>query len=150
MWVEDFGYLGVFLGGAIPWLEAITVVPAGIILGLNPFLTVLFALFGNIATIALFSFFGAKIRGWFMGRSKGSERTNKRMQKAQAAFEKYGLYVLAVLGPVIVGTQFAATASVAAGVKPLRTTIVISLGTAIWAVVFALVTTLLRDQILEL
>ena len=85
-----------------------------------------------------------------MGLSKGSERTNKRMQKAQAAFEKYGLYVLAVLGPVIVGTQFAATASVAAGVKPLRTTIVISLGTAIWAVVFALVTTLLRDQILEL
>jgi len=25
MLVDDFGYLGVFLGGAIPWLEAITV-----------------------------------------------------------------------------------------------------------------------------
>jgi Ca2+/H+ antiporter, TMEM165/GDT1 family len=150
MLVDDFGYLGVFLGGAIPWLEAITVVPAGIIFGLNPFLTVLFALLGNIATIALFAFFGAKIRSWAVGRSKGSGRSNKRMQKAQAAFDKYGIYVLALLGPVIVGTQFAAAASVAAGVRPLRTTLIISLGTAIWAVVFALATTLLRDQILQL
>lgn len=41
--LEQLGLFGVFLGGAIPWFEAIAVVPAGIILGLDPVLTVVFA-----------------------------------------------------------------------------------------------------------
>jgi len=31
---ELWGLLGVLLGGAIPWLEAVVVIPAGIIAGL--------------------------------------------------------------------------------------------------------------------
>ena len=38
--LEQLGLLGVFIGGAIPWFEAIAVVPAGIVLGLDPVLTV--------------------------------------------------------------------------------------------------------------
>jgi hypothetical protein len=34
--IENLGLIGVFIAGAIPWMEAIAVVPAGIIASLNP------------------------------------------------------------------------------------------------------------------
>jgi hypothetical protein len=43
-----------------------------------------------------------------------------KLEKALKAFDKYGVYGLAALGPILIGTQFAATAAVTAGVKPLR------------------------------
>ena len=44
---------------------------------------------------------------------------------------------MAVLGPILIGTQFAAAASVAAGVKPLKVTVLISAAMVIWAVAIA-------------
>jgi hypothetical protein len=44
---------------------------------------------------------------------------------------------MAVLGPILIGTQFAAAASVAAGVKPLKTTVLISTAMVVWAVAIA-------------
>jgi hypothetical protein len=35
--LEQWGLFGIFLAGAIPWMEAIAVVPSGIVLGLNPY-----------------------------------------------------------------------------------------------------------------
>jgi hypothetical protein len=46
---------------------------------------------------------------------------------------------MAALGPVLIGTQFAAAASVAAGVKPLRVSLLITLSMAIWSVILAVV-----------
>lgn len=40
---------------------------------------------------------------------------------------------MALLGPIIIGTQFAAAASVAAGVKPLRVSILITASMILWA-----------------
>ena len=34
--IKNLGLLGVFIAGAIPWMEAIAVVPAGILVGLDP------------------------------------------------------------------------------------------------------------------
>ncbi|MEL0319781.1 MAG: hypothetical protein VXA46_03530, partial [Aquiluna sp.] len=64
-----------------------------------------------------------------------------RWAKAQKAFEKYGIYGMAILGPLIIGTQFAAAASVAAGVRPARVTLVISIAMVLWAIAFAVLTT---------
>jgi len=35
--IESLGLFGVFIAGAIPWMEAIAVVPAGILVGLAHF-----------------------------------------------------------------------------------------------------------------
>jgi hypothetical protein len=56
-----------------------------------------------------------------------------------AAFDKYGIWGMAALGPILIGTQFAAAASVAAGVKPLKVSLLITLSMAIWSVVLAVV-----------
>ena len=137
--LEQLGLFGIFLAGAIPWFEAIGVVPAGIVFGLDPVLTVLFAAAGNIITIAAFAYGGGGIRNWIVRRriAKGKPAESPKFVKAQAAFEKYGIYAMALLGPILIGTQFAAAASVAAGVKPLKVTIVVSIAMVLWAVAIA-------------
>lgn len=133
--LEQLGLLGIFIAGAIPWFEAIGVVPAGIVLGLNPIWTVVAAAAGNILTIAAFAYGGERIRNWVIARrqAKGKEVKSDRFEKAQKAFDKYGIFGMAALGPILIGTQFAAAASVAAGVKPLKVTLLISLAMVLWA-----------------
>ena len=139
--IEQLGLFGVFLAGAIPWFEAIAVVPAGIIFGLDPVLTVIAAAAGNIITIAVFAYGGNSIRNWIIRRrvAKGKTAESPKLIKAQQAFDKYGIYGMAFLGPIIIGTQFAAAASVAAGVKPLRVSILITASMILWATLIAVV-----------
>jgi hypothetical protein len=149
--LEQLGLFGVFLGGAIPWLEAIAVVPAGIIFGLDPVLTVVFASVGNIITIAVFAYGGGALRNWIIARrvAKGKEPESPKFAKAQQAFDKYGIFGMAALGPILIGTQFAAAASVAAGVKPLKVTILISVAMVIWAAVIGWVVLALGVSVFE-
>lgn len=134
--LEQLGYFGIFLAGAIPWFEAIGVVPVGILFGLDPVLTVIAASVGNIITIAIFAYAGDHIRNWVIDRrrKKGIEPKAGRYEKAQNAFDKYGIFGMAALGPILIGTQFAAAASVAAGVKPLKVTLLISIAMVLWAI----------------
>lgn len=139
--IENLGLLGVFIAGAIPWMEAIAVVPAGILVGLDPVATVVAALTGNSITVVLFSYFAVSIRDRLMKRrvQRGKSVELPKLEKALKAFDKYGIYGLAALGPILIGTQFAASAAVLAGVKPLRTTVLIIASTALWAVGIAIV-----------
>ena len=149
--LEQLGLLGVFIGGAIPWFEAIAVVPAGIVLGLDPVLTVVFASVGNIITIAVFAYGGGALRNWIVARrvAKGKEPESPKFVKAQQAFDKYGIFGMAALGPILIGTQFAAAASVAAGVKPLKVTTLVSAAMVIWAAVIAWVVVALGVSVFE-
>jgi hypothetical protein len=149
--LEQLGLLGVFLAGAIPWFEAIAVVPAGIIFGLDPVLTVIAAATGNIITIAVFAYGGNAIRSWIIRRrvAKGKTAESPKLIKAQQAFDKYGIYGMAVLGPILIGTQFAATVSVAAGVKPLKVTVLISTAMVICAIAIAWVVVALDISVVD-
>ena len=133
--LEQLGLLGVFLAGAIPWLEAIAVIPAGLLLGLDPFWVVAAALVGNTITIFLFAYLGSALRDWIRSKRKASaDQKPDRFAMAQKLFDRYGIYGLAAISPVLVGTQFAAAVAVAAGVKPLRASLLITAATAAWAI----------------
>jgi hypothetical protein len=137
--LEQLGLFGVFLAGAIPWFEAIVAVPAGILFGLDPILTVIFAIAGNIITIVIFAYGGKSLRNWVIRRrvAKGKEPESPKFKKAQEAYAKYGIYVMAILDPILIGSPFSAAASVAAGVRPLKAILVISTGMVIWAAAIA-------------
>lgn len=147
--LEALGLFGVFIAGAIPWFEAIAVVPSGILLGLDPFATVIAAITGNGVTIFLFAYLGANIRERITRRrlAKGQGAESPKFQKAIASFDRYGIFGMALLGPILIGTQFAAAASVAAGVKPLRASLLITLGMLLWAVGVAVAITLTGFQL---
>ena len=139
--IEEWGLIGIFIAGAIPWMEAIAVVPSGIILGLDPIATVIAAAIGNAITIFVFAYLGSTIRAKIIERrvAKGKSAEFPKFEKALRAFDRYGIYGMAFLGPIIIGTQFAAAASVAAGVKPLRVSILITASMVLWAVGIAAV-----------
>lgn len=137
--LEEWGLIGVFIAGAIPWIEAIAVVPAGIVIGLNPIATLFAAIIGNSITIVLFAYFASNIRERLINRrvKQGKPAELPKLEKALRAFDKYGVYGLAALGPILIGTQFAAAAAVLAGVKPLRSSILITASLTLWAVAIA-------------
>ena len=137
--IENLGLLGVFIAGAIPWMEAIAVVPAGILVGLDPIATVIAASLGNAITIFLFAYFASNIRARLINHRvrKGKSAQLPKLEKALKAFDRYGIYGLAVLDPILIGTQFAAAAAVTAGVKPLRTSILITVSMFLWAILIA-------------
>ena len=137
--LEEWGLIGVFIAGAIPWIEAIAVVPAGIVIGLNPIATLIAAVVGNSITIVLFAYFASNIRERLINRrvKQGKPAELPKLEKALRAFDKYGVYGLAALGPILIGTQFAAAAAVLAGVKPLRSSILITASLTLWAVAIA-------------
>ncbi len=134
--LETLGLLGIFIAGAIPWMEAIAVVPVGILFGLDPVLVVVSAVVGNATTIFAFAYLSSQIREALRKRREeaGKVGESKRFVKAQDFFDRYGIFGLAALGPVLIGTQFAAAIAVAAGIRPLRASILITLSTALWAI----------------
>ena len=73
----------------------------------------------------------------YQREKKGKEPESPRLAKALKAFDKYGIYGLALLGPALIGTQFAALGAVAAGVKPLKASIVVTVGMVVWIIAFA-------------
>jgi len=151
--LEQLGLLGIFIAGAIPWFEAIAVIPSGIIFGLDPVLTVVAAVLGNALTIFLFAYAGSEIRQWLIRRGEASGKVgeSKRFEKAQAAFDKYGVFGMAALGPILIGTQFAAAITVAAGVKPIKAASIVTLGMALWAIGIAVALVLIgADGIVQL
>lgn len=139
--LEQLGLLGIFIAGAIPWFEAIAVIPAGIIAGLDPIFVFIAAVAGNAITIFVFAYLGHIIRERVIKRrrAQGKEGGEGRFVKAQQAFDRYGIWGLAVLGPILIGTQFAAAAAVAAGVKPSRASLIITAGMVVWAAGIAVV-----------
>jgi hypothetical protein len=140
--VEQWGLIGVFLAGATPWFEAIAVVPVGILAGFGPWAVVTAAVVGNSLTIFLFAYLGSEIRTRWLARriAHGKSGESKRFDRAQRFFERSGVYGIALLGPVFIGTQFAAAVAVAAGVKPLKAATIISGATLFWAIAVAITT----------
>lgn len=143
------GLVGVFLGGALPWLEAVVVIPAGIVAGLDPVLVVLAGVSGNLLTVALAAFYGQRLRSWWMTRRHADELPDEPgadaaseegpgRRRARRVVQRWGLPGLAVLGPIGLGTQLSALLAVSMGVSARRTLAWIGTATAAWSVVAAL------------
>lgn len=133
--VEQIGLLGVFIAGATPWLEAVIVIPVGIALGLPPVVTMVLALAGNAATIVLFAAGSGKI---LAAAERRRERKGKaaavdaRRSRAKRIFVRYGDLGMGIVGPLVIGTQFAAAVAVSLGASVVRASVVQTLGAASW------------------
>ena len=134
-YIEQWGVLGVFVGSAIPFIDAITMVPLGVALGLNPTFTVIAAVIGDSIAIVTFAYMSSTIRRRIIKRREARGKTGEspKFKKAIRTFDKYGIYGMAIAAPALIGTQIAAMASVAAGVKPSRASSLIVMSTFLWS-----------------
>ncbi|MDR9396551.1 small multi-drug export protein [Pontimonas sp.] len=141
--LEQLGLLGVFIAGATPWLEAVVVIPVGIAFGLSPVWTMVWALLGNASTIVLFAVLSERIMAGMARRRerKGlSREPDARLERAQKIFIRYGVFGMAVVGPLIIGTQIAAAIAVSLGVSVWRSSTIVTLGAVVWGVAAGMIT----------
>lgn len=139
---------GVFLGGAFPWLEAIVVIPAGILAGLPVVPVVLAGVIGNLTTVGLAAWLGERVRVRWAERRRARRRADPGPQEAQdrsarrrarvdRIMRRWGLPALALLGPIGLGTQVSAMVAVGTGVRASVTFAWIATGTVVWSVIAA-------------
>lgn len=141
--LEQLGLLGVFIAGATPWLEAVVVIPVGIAFGLSPVWTMVWALLGNASTIVLCAVLSERIMAGMARRRerKGlSREPDARLERAQKIFIRYGVFGMAVVGPLIIGTQIAAAIAVSLGVSVWRSSTIVTLGAVVWGVATGMIT----------
>ncbi|WP_233866180.1 small multi-drug export protein [Streptomyces sp. ST2-7A] len=146
--------IGVFLGGALPWLEAIIVIPAGIVAGLNPVAVTVAGLTGNLLTVALTAWYGERLRRWWLERrarkvssapaaegepapAPTSDRAAARRERIRRILNRWGMPGLAVLGPLGIGTQLSAAVAVSMGVTARRATVWVGTATLVWGILAA-------------
>ncbi len=137
------GYLLVFLGAAIPWLELALVIPVGIIGGLNPFWVVVTGFIGNMLTVILLVIGYDKLKNWLANRKDGKEKAeSKRSERAKHLWNKYGLPGMLMLGPILIGSHIAAFIGMTLGATKKSTLVWSTISIFAWALAFGIVTAL--------
>ncbi|WP_114575474.1 small multi-drug export protein [Saliphagus sp. LR7] len=124
-------YLLVFVLAAIPWLEILLVIPAGIAIGLDPLLVAGVAFAGNALPIygivLAYERLAARF-GW--GEGEGS----KRRERARRVWNSYGLPGLAFAAPVLTGVHLAAVIALGLGARGRSTLGWMTASIAVWTV----------------
>lgn len=124
-------YLLVFVLAAIPWLEILLVIPAGVAIGLDPLLVAVVAFAGNALPIygivLAYERLAARF-GW--GEGEGS----KRRERAKRVFRAYGLPGLALAAPVLTGVHLAAVLALGLGARGRSTLVWMTASIAVWTV----------------
>ncbi|HMB50522.1 MAG TPA: small multi-drug export protein [Natronoarchaeum rubrum] len=110
------GYALVFLLAAIPVVEVLVVVPAGVALGMNPALVALAAFAGNLTTVLLV-IVGSDRALAFVQRRFGDpdDEPSKRVRRAKRLWKKYGTPGLALAAPISTGAHLAAVLALSLG-----------------------------------
>ncbi len=162
-------YVTVLVAAAIPWLEVLLVVPAGIVAGLPPVPTAVIGAVGNAATLVPLVLGGDRLRTWWRHRRvrrkavrgdgevpgdgevraaghpghpghAGQHEQAGRGGRARRLYDRFGLPGLAALGPLLTGVHVAAMVALAAG-SPRRPTLVWLLaGIVVWSALAAAAT----------
>ncbi|EGQ21806.1 hypothetical protein HMPREF9372_3166 [Sporosarcina newyorkensis 2681] len=134
-------YILVFLGAAIPWIEIMLVIPVGIISGLSPAWVMLLAFIGNMATILLLILGFQQIKDWIGRRNKKKGKSDsKRLQRGKKIMNTYGLPVLTLAGPILIGTHIAAFIGLVFGANKVKTAVWSAISIAFWCLVFGILT----------
>ncbi|WP_127533171.1 small multi-drug export protein [Paenibacillus kobensis] len=139
-YLQEWSYLAVFMLSALPWIESSAVVVLAIALGLNPIWSTLLAFTGNWLTVVLMIFLFHRWQEWRNRKRMASGKPaqeSKKSKRAHHVFVKYGLPGLAVIGPLLIGTEIAV--AVAMIFKAPRKKILIWMTTslAFWTILFA-------------
>lgn len=138
-----WAYLLVFVAAAIPVIEVLVVVPAGILAGLAPVPVVALALAGNLTTVALVVVAGDRLATWWRARRAGIPRADHpRAVRARHLARRWGVPGLGLLAPLTTGSHLAAIAALATGAGQRRVLIWMTAGLVVWAVAVAVATTL--------
>lgn len=137
-------WLGVFVAGAIPYVESHLAAFIGVIIGVPVILAIIFGILGNFVSMLLLVIFGEKIRKW---RKSDTKPLTKRQEKTKKTFDKYGVIGVAFLGPALIPSQLIAMAMVTFGVAKNKVILWQTLSIIVWGTTFGILAALGVDVI---
>lgn len=137
-----WAYALVFLAAAVPVLEVLVVIPAGIVAGLSPVPVLVIALAGNLSTVVLVVLVGDRLAGWWRARRGTPDLDRPRAARARQLAQRWGVPGLGLLAPMTTGSHVAAVAALATGAGQRRVLLWMTIGLVGWGVVVAVAATL--------
>lgn len=113
-------YAAVLIGAATPAIEVWIAVPLGVLAGLPWLPTVLVGFVGNFITLLPVIYAGEKIKAWVNRWQKQplqdeTGNPNKKENRQQKIFDRFGVPGLAFLGPFVIGVHIASAFAMASG-----------------------------------
>ncbi|MEK0399409.1 small multi-drug export protein [Tetragenococcus halophilus] len=144
-------YIIVMLIAATPFLEPISIIPIGIVAGLNPWVVTILSVVGNVITFLLSVSLADKLKGWWEGKhkiKKENRRKKAKIEKASQLWEKYGLTGLILIHPVTFGSHTAALLALSlGGVSKKKVIVWIGGSIIIWSIAIAIFSFISADFI---
>ncbi|MFD0672755.1 small multi-drug export protein [Cohnella sp. GCM10027633] len=136
-YLKDWSYLAVFLLSAVPWVESAAVVVIAIALELDPVLSTVLAFLGNWLIVLLVVFLFDRWQAWRNKKKPAQSQDGKKSRRAHGIFVKYGLPGLAIIGPLLIGTEIAAAFAMIFKAPRKNVLIWMTISLAFWTVLFA-------------
>lgn len=133
-------WLAVLLAAAIPFVESYFGATIGVLTGLNPAVAIALAVVGNVVSMLIVVLSAHGVRAKVVS-GKATKELTPRRAKLRAAFDKYGVAGVSILGQTILPSQITSAAMVSFG-APKNTVIlwqVISI--IIWGTAFGVLAT---------
>lgn len=130
-------WLGVILISAIPFVESYFGAAIAVLAGIDLPVAIIAATIGNTVSMIIFVVAAHKIRQRIIAGKEAPEPSPRR-EKLRAAFNKWGVPGVSLLGQTILPSQITASAMVSFGATTRAVIIWQTISIALWGVVFGL------------
>ncbi|WP_078427195.1 small multi-drug export protein [Alkalihalobacterium alkalinitrilicum] len=139
---ETLGYVMAFLLAATPFFEMVAVIPLGVISGLELVSVTVVAFLGNLLTVLIVVIMMTQIKAWLQKRreAKGKDVSSKRQNRAKRIWQRYGLFGLCFIGPILIGSHLAVIMGMTFGGTKKQMSIFMTGSLFLWAIVTAVAT----------
>lgn len=130
-------FLGVMLVAMIPFIEGYFSVPVGIAIGFSPVMTIAAAIVGNWISVMVVILASDRVKKSLQNKKtseRKQEKQNKRLERGQKLFHKYGVPGVSLLGPLLIGDHIAALVCIASGASKRHVMIWQTTAIVVWAV----------------
>ena len=122
------------------WLGAVELwaaFPAGLALGLRPLVIGVTAGAGALAGVILIAYPGERLRAWLVSRYSRPGKSGG-MNRAKRLWERYGIYGVGLIAPLIVGVPAAAALGIALGAPRQKLVPLLAVIILFWCVVLTI------------
>jgi membrane protein DedA with SNARE-associated domain len=119
---------------ALATIELWAAIPAGLALGLNPFLVGIGAAVGSISGTLIVVLVGERLRNWLV-RRYSSKKEKQKPGLIHKIWQRYGLIGLGLLAPLLTGAPLGAALGLSLGAQAGRLMLWMSLGIVLWAAI---------------
>lgn len=134
-------WLGVLLVAAIPFVESYFGAVLGVVSGMNPVVAIAAAVVGNVVSLLIFVLAAHGVRAKVSAGNAPKEMTPRRA-KLRAAFDKFGVAGVSLVGPTILPSQITSVAMISFGAPKNAVILWQVISIILWGTAFGVLATM--------